>query len=72
MELALWCDFRVMQEDAYFGLLPALGSALIDGGTVRLFASWAKAARSTLFRPAAKFRLRNAYESGSANISAQR
>jgi len=37
MELALWCDFRVMQENAYFGVYcRRWGVPLIDGGTVRL------------------------------------
>jgi enoyl-CoA hydratase len=37
MELALWCDFRVMQNDAYFGVYcRRWGVPLIDGGTVRL------------------------------------
>jgi enoyl-CoA hydratase len=37
MELALWCDFRVMQQDAYFGVYcRRWGVPLIDGGTVRL------------------------------------
>ena len=37
MELALWCDFRVMQEDAYLGVYcRRWGVPLIDGGTVRL------------------------------------
>src|SRR5437588_7782650 len=37
MELALWCDFRVMQSDAYFGVYcRRWGVPLIDGGTVRL------------------------------------
>lgn len=37
MELALWCDFRIMQEDAYFGVYcRRWGVPLIDGGTVRL------------------------------------
>ncbi len=37
MELALWCDFRVMQDDAYFGVYcRRWGVPLIDGGTVRL------------------------------------
>ena len=36
-ELALWCDFRVMAEDAYFGIYcRRWGVPLIDGGTVRL------------------------------------
>lgn len=37
MELALWCDLRVMEEDAYFGIFcRRFGVPLIDGGTVRL------------------------------------
>jgi enoyl-CoA hydratase len=37
MELALWCDLRVMDEDAYFGIYcRRFGVPLIDGGTVRL------------------------------------
>jgi enoyl-CoA hydratase len=37
MELALWCDVRIMEEDAYFGVFNRRwGVPLIDGGTVRL------------------------------------
>lgn len=37
MELALWCDLRVMAEDAQFGVFcRRWGVPLIDGGTVRL------------------------------------
>ncbi len=37
MELALWCDMRVMEHDAYFGVYcRRFGVPLIDGGTVRL------------------------------------
>jgi enoyl-CoA hydratase len=37
MERALWCDVRVMEEDAYFGVYcRRWGIPLIDGGTVRL------------------------------------
>lgn len=37
MELALWCDLRVMAEDAYMGVYcRRWGVPLIDGGTVRL------------------------------------
>jgi enoyl-CoA hydratase len=36
-ELALWCDMRVMEESAYFGVYcRRWGVPLIDGGTVRL------------------------------------
>ena len=41
MELALWCDFRVMEESAYFGVYcRRWGIPLIDGGTVRLPSDW--------------------------------
>jgi enoyl-CoA hydratase len=37
LELALWCDMRVMEEDAHVGVFcPRWGVPLIDGGTVRL------------------------------------
>jgi enoyl-CoA hydratase len=37
MELALWCDMRVMEESATFGIFcRRWGVPLIDGGTVRL------------------------------------
>lgn len=37
MELALWCDFRVMETSAYMGVYcRRWGVPLIDGGTVRL------------------------------------
>jgi enoyl-CoA hydratase len=37
MELALWCDMRVVEEDAVFGVFcRRWGVPLIDGGTVRL------------------------------------
>lgn len=37
MELALWCDLRLMEDDAYFGVYcRRFGVPLIDGGTVRL------------------------------------
>jgi enoyl-CoA hydratase len=37
MEMALWCDMRVMEDDAYFGIYcRRFGVPLIDGGTVRL------------------------------------
>lgn len=37
MELALWCDCRVMEESAYLGVYcRRWGIPLIDGGTVRL------------------------------------
>jgi enoyl-CoA hydratase len=37
LELALWCDLRVMEVDAVFGVFcRRFGVPLIDGGTIRL------------------------------------
>ena len=37
LELALWCDLRVVEEDARFGVFcRRWGVPLVDGGTVRL------------------------------------
>jgi len=37
LELALWCDLRVVEEDAVFGVFcRRFGVPLVDGGTVRL------------------------------------
>jgi enoyl-CoA hydratase len=37
LELALWCDLRVVEEDATFGVYcRRFGVPLVDGGTVRL------------------------------------
>jgi enoyl-CoA hydratase len=37
MEIALWCDVRIMEEDAYLGVYcRRWGVPLVDGGTVRL------------------------------------
>lgn len=37
LELALWCDLRVVEEDAVFGVFcRRWGVPLLDGGTVRL------------------------------------
>jgi enoyl-CoA hydratase len=37
MELALWCDLRVMEESSYLGVYcRRWGIPLLDGGTVRL------------------------------------
>jgi enoyl-CoA hydratase len=37
LELALWCDLRVVEEDAVFGVFcRRWGVPLVDGGTVRL------------------------------------
>ena len=37
MELALWCDFRVMEDSSYLGVYcRRWGIPLIDGGTIRL------------------------------------
>ena len=37
LELALWCDLRVVEQDAVFGVFcRRFGVPLVDGGTVRL------------------------------------
>jgi len=37
LEIALWCDMRVVEKDAIFGVFcRRFGVPLIDGGTVRL------------------------------------
>jgi enoyl-CoA hydratase len=37
LELAIWCDLRVVEEDAVFGVFcRRWGEPLVDGGTVRL------------------------------------
>ncbi|HEX2464061.1 MAG TPA: crotonase/enoyl-CoA hydratase family protein, partial [Thermoanaerobaculia bacterium] len=37
LELALWCDLRVVEEDAVFGVFcRRWGVPLLDGGTIRL------------------------------------
>ena len=37
LELALWCDLRVVEEDAIFGVFcRRWGVPLVDGGNVRL------------------------------------
>ena len=37
MELAIWCDIRVMEENAFMGVFcRRWGIPLIDGGTIRL------------------------------------
>ena len=37
LELALWCDLRVVEEDAVFGVFcRRWGVPLVDGGTIRL------------------------------------
>src|SRR5207253_5737614 len=37
LELALWCDLRVVAEDAVFGVYcRRWGVPLVDGGTIRL------------------------------------
>jgi len=59
-ELALWCDVRVMEKSAYFGVYcRRWGVPLIDGGTVRLprIVGMGRALESS--SPAASCRRRN-------------
>ena len=69
MELALWCDFRVMQDDAYFGVYcRRWGVPLIDGGTVRLPRIVGQGRALDIILTGRKVPARNACESVSANI----
>ncbi len=48
LEIALWCDLRVAEEDATLGVFcRRWGVPLIDGGTFRLPRLSARVARST-------------------------
>ncbi|WP_413759955.1 crotonase/enoyl-CoA hydratase family protein [Streptomyces sp. MMBL 11-3] len=68
LELALWCDLRVAEEDAVFGVFcRRWGVPLIDGGTVRLprLIGTGRALDMILTgRPVSAF---EAYETGLAN-----
>jgi Enoyl-CoA hydratase/isomerase len=73
MELALWCDFRVMAKESYFGVYcRRWGVPLIDGGTVRRRESSARVERCRSFSPGERCRRRSACRSACANISCPR
>ncbi|MFS4109234.1 crotonase/enoyl-CoA hydratase family protein [Streptomyces sp. PD-S100-1] len=68
LELALWCDLRVAEEDAVFGVFcRRWGVPLIDGGTVRLPRLIGAGRAMDLILTGRPVPAREAYEMGLAN-----
>jgi enoyl-CoA hydratase len=68
LELALWCDLRVAEEDAVFGVFcRRWGVPLIDGGTVRLPALIGRSRAMDLILTGRPVPAREAYDIGLAN-----
>ncbi|MFG3009240.1 crotonase/enoyl-CoA hydratase family protein [Streptomyces cinerochromogenes] len=68
LELALWCDLRVAQEDAVFGVFcRRWGVPLIDGGTVRLPRLIGTGRALDMILTGRPVPAREAYETGLAN-----
>lgn len=68
LELALWCDLRVAEEDAVFGVFcRRWGVPLIDGGTVRLPRLIGTGRAMDLILTGRPVPAREAYEIGLAN-----
>ncbi|MEC4017878.1 crotonase/enoyl-CoA hydratase family protein [Streptomyces sp. H27-D2] len=68
LELALWCDLRVMEEDAVLGVFcRRWGVPLIDGGTVRLPRLIGASRAMDLVLTGRPVEAREAYEIGLAN-----
>ncbi|MFS4096447.1 crotonase/enoyl-CoA hydratase family protein [Streptomyces sp. AF1A] len=68
LELALWCDLRVAEEDAVFGVFcRRWGVPLIDGGTVRLPRLIGASRAMDLILTGRPVPAREAYEMGLAN-----
>lgn len=68
LELALWCDLRVAEEDAVFGVFcRRWGVPLIDGGTVRLPRLIGESRALDLVLTGRPVPAREAYEMGLAN-----
>ncbi|MFE0514629.1 crotonase/enoyl-CoA hydratase family protein, partial [Streptomyces sp. NPDC058964] len=68
LELALWCDLRVAEEDAVFGVFcRRWGVPLIDGGTVRLPRLIGTSRAMDLILTGRPVPAREAYEIGLAN-----
>jgi enoyl-CoA hydratase len=68
LELALWCDLRVAEEDAVFGVFcRRWGVPLIDGGTVRLPALIGRSRAMDLILTGRPVPAPEAYEMGLAN-----
>ncbi|MGY0488715.1 crotonase/enoyl-CoA hydratase family protein [Streptomyces sp. WG-D5] len=68
LELALWCDLRVVEEDAVFGVFcRRWGVPLIDGGTVRLPRLIGESRAADLILTGRPVPAREAYDIGLAN-----
>jgi enoyl-CoA hydratase len=68
LELALWCDLRVAEEDAVFGVFcRRWGVPLIDGGTVRLPRLIGESRALDLILTGRPVPAREAYDMGLAN-----
>jgi enoyl-CoA hydratase len=68
LELALWCDLRVAEEDAVFGVFcRRWGVPLIDGGTVRLPALIGRSRAMDLILTGRPVPAPEAYDIGLAN-----
>ena len=68
LELALWCDLRVAEEDAVFGVFcRRWGVPLIDGGTVRLPRLIGESRAMDMILPGRAVPAREAYDFGLAN-----
>lgn len=68
LELALWCDLRVAEEDAVFGVFcRRWGVPLIDGGTVRLPRLVGTSRAMDMILTGRPVGAREAYEMGLAN-----
>jgi len=68
LELALWCDLRVAEEDAVFGVFcRRWGVPLIDGGTVRLPRLIGQSRALDMILTGRAVPAREAYETGLAN-----
>ncbi|WEO94022.1 crotonase/enoyl-CoA hydratase family protein [Streptomyces sp. FXJ1.172] len=68
LELALWCDLRVAEEDAVFGVFcRRWGVPLIDGGTLRLPRLIGTSRAMDMILTGRPVPAREAYETGLAN-----
>jgi enoyl-CoA hydratase len=68
LELALWCDLRVAEEDAVFGVFcRRWGVPLVDGGTVRLPALIGRSRAMDMILTGRPVRGPEAYDMGLAN-----
>ncbi|HEU5155398.1 MAG TPA: crotonase/enoyl-CoA hydratase family protein [Streptosporangiaceae bacterium] len=68
LELALWCDLRVAEQDAVFGVFcRRWGVPLIDGGTVRLPALIGRSRAMDMILTGRPVRAPEAYDIGLAN-----